>query len=305
MKRVGLRIDVDTWRGTREGMPRLLETLALHGVRASVFFSVGPDNMGRHLWRLAKPAFLWKMLRSNAVSLYGWDILLAGTAWPGRLIGRGNVEVMRQTARTHEVGLHAWDHFAWQTWAGVWRPEQLHRHIEQGKTELEDLLGQAVTCSAVAGWRADQRVIEAKQCFGFRYNSDCRGSTLFRPQLVNGALGTVQIPVSLPTWDEVVGSTVKPQQFNRYLLDAIHSAPGTPVYTIHAEVEGIAFLQQFSALLTMAHLEGLQFCPLGELLPTSDSDLPIGKVVRGTIQGREGWLGCQQGVDDQHYQVNQ
>lgn len=42
MIKVGLRIDVDTFRGTREGVPRLLEILSQHNIQASIFSASAP-----------------------------------------------------------------------------------------------------------------------------------------------------------------------------------------------------------------------------------------------------------------------
>jgi len=83
MTRLALKIDVDTLRGTREGVPRLLECLARHDVRATFLFSLGPDHTGRALRRVFRRGFVGKVRRTSVVRHYGVRTLLYGTALPG------------------------------------------------------------------------------------------------------------------------------------------------------------------------------------------------------------------------------
>ena len=289
---VGLRVDVDTYRGTRDGVPELLRLLAEQRITASFFFSVGPDNMGRHLWRLLKPAFLLKMLRSNAASLYGWDILLRGTFWPGPLIGKHCADVIRKTDETgHEVGLHAWDHHRWQAQVERMSAQQIRREIEKGMSELTRILGRPVTCSAAAGWKCTEAVLTQKQDFGFSYNSDCRGRSLFIP-VIQGKKHTPQVPVTLSTYDEIIGRDgIEDKNYNEHLLGLIRPDQ-LNVLTIHAEVEGISRAQLFARFLQMARARNIHFVPLGQLLPSAD-EIPAGTIENGHIKGREGTLCIQ------------
>lgn len=289
---VGLRVDVDTFRGTRDGVPKLIDLFAHHNVRATFFMSVGPDNMGRHLWRLLKPSFLGKMLRSNAASLYGWDILLRGVFWPGPRIGERLREYVKLPhVAGHEIGLHAWDHYRWQVDIENFSAAQLHRQIKLGFDSLADIIGAAPRCSAAAGWRCDERALLAKEAFNFQFNSDCRGTSIFAPKIDNKTLAP-QIPVTLPTYDEVIGKAgVTAANFNDYLLP-LFKPQQLNVYTIHAEVEGIALYKQFDELLRRAADNAIYFCPLGELLE-HDKPLPKCSLVEKTMTGREGWLATQ------------
>ncbi|MBI1827824.1 MAG: 4-deoxy-4-formamido-L-arabinose-phosphoundecaprenol deformylase [Planctomycetes bacterium] len=291
--RIGLRVDVDTFRGTKLGVPNLLRLLKEHDAKASFFFSVGPDNMGRHLWRLVKPKFLAKMLRSRAAKLYGWDILLRGVFWPGPMIGERLGDIIRATADAgHEVGLHAWDHHAWQSRLDRMNAREIEEALSKGVGVLERTLGVAPTCSAAPSWKCDDGVLLAKEKFPFRYNSDCRGSSVFRPQVNGMTLSQPQIPTDLPTYDEIVGCDgVTDENYNAHMI-SLFRRDGLNVLTIHAEVEGIALAELFNSFLTSATNQGMEFVPLGELLPHSDS-IPPGRVGRSEIAGREGWIARQ------------
>jgi undecaprenyl phosphate-alpha-L-ara4FN deformylase len=291
--KVGLRIDVDTLRGTRDGVPNLFSLLAGHDIKASFFFSTGPDNMGRHLWRLLRPSFLIKMLRSKAASLYGWDIIFKGTCWPGPVISNKTGGMMfTATDAGHETGLHAWDHHAWQARIHRMSVETIQASIKKGFNALADAAGSLPVCSAAPGWRCTDNVLTAKEKFPFKYNSDCRGDSIFYPVVNGKPLQQPQIPTTLPTYDEVIGRDgITDSNYNDYILSLLKS-DGLNVLTIHAEVEGLARIELFETFLQKAKERDISFIPLGGLL-TDDLNIKHAAIAKGTVKGREGWISCQ------------
>jgi undecaprenyl phosphate-alpha-L-ara4FN deformylase len=229
------------------------------------------------------------MLRSKAASLYGWDILLAGTFWPGREIGAALGQVLRVTeAAGHEVGLHAWDHHKWQVAALRMSRTALQKEIRRGIDAFHDALGHAPDCTAAAGWICNETVLTAKEEFPFRYNSDCRGRTVFVP-IVDCKRMTPQIPTTLPTYDEVIGQNgVSDVNYNAELFRLI-LPDRLNVLTIHAEVEGLSRASLFESFLDRCRERRIVIKPLGSVLETAQP-LPSNGICLAPVPGRDGDL---------------
>jgi hypothetical protein len=92
---LGIKVDVDTYRGMKEGVPRLIRIFSAHDIRASFFISMGPDNSGKAVFRFfTRRGFLKKMFRSNAVGMYGVRTALSGTLLPARQIARSFQDIV-------------------------------------------------------------------------------------------------------------------------------------------------------------------------------------------------------------------
>ncbi len=133
------------------------------------------------------------------------------------------------------------------------------------------------------------QVLVEKNRFDFLYNSDCRGDRMFRP-LIDGKEYAVQIPATLPTYDEVIGQDgINAENYNDFMLGLIK--PGQlNILTIHAEVEGIVCADMFDEFLQKAKERNISFVPMIELLPDDINSLPIDSVKTAPLPGREGWV---------------
>ncbi len=292
--KIGLRVDVDTLDGARSGLPQLLSLFTRYGINASFFLSLGPDNMGRHVRRLLRPEFLNKIIRTRASKLYGFKVLARGVLWPGPLIWKALTPHLRRLKKEgHEIGLHAWDHHLWQSRAERLTQEEVRDEIARGMDRLTELTNSPTRTFAAPGWKGTEALLDLEETFEFKYGSDCRGKSIFLPVIGGRKINVPQVPVTLPTYDEVIGRNgVTEENFNDYLLARLE-LDRLNVLTIHAEVEGVSCRSLFEDFIQKATKNGVAFVPLGSLLPDDCRLLPTGTIGMGTVEGREGWVAVQ------------
>jgi undecaprenyl phosphate-alpha-L-ara4FN deformylase len=289
---IALKIDVDTYRGTREGAPRLADLLQRLGVPATFLFSLGPDHTGRAIKRTFRRGFLGKVKRTSVLKHYGVKTLLYGVLLPGPHIGRRCGAQLQDLARRgFEVGVHAWDHVRWQD--GVARASEpwTRRELTLARDQFAEVFGRAPLVYGAAGWQTNRYVSALQRELGFHYASDTRGTGPFLPVLDQGAAAVAQLPTTLPTLDELIGR-VDPVD---HLLTVTAGAPaGDHVFTLHAELEGGAYLPSFERLLRAWQQRGTRLTDLATYAAQLDfASLPHCSIVAGTVEGRSGRLAMQ------------
>ena len=284
--KLALKIDVQTLRGTRQGVPRLIELLQKHNATASFFFCVGPDHSGRALKRL---------LRNNLLKYYGLPSLLYGTLLPGPDIGKKCGAIMRQArADGFEVGLQAYDAAAWTNHAAQSAAGWSEKQMRLGHGRFADIFGEPPKTHAAAGWQMNLYAYRLTQRMGFDYCSDTRGRCPFIPIYRGEIIACPQLPTTLPTLDEAIKSAgVKGAADHLLNLSANPPATGH-LYSLRAELEGMRLAPLFERLLLGWRAQGYELVATRELYASLETGkFPRHEVALGKLPGASDMLMLQ------------
>lgn len=280
MTPIRLRVDVCTFRGLRDGVPRVLESLKRASARATFFVTFGPDASGLAMRRMLNPAFAWKMLRTRAVRSYGLATAFYGTLLPAPLVGAGRPDLLRRIrGEGHEIGMHGWDHRRWQDRLPDYPASRLRDEFSRMCDAYEAALGARPEAFAAPAWCVTTDLLAAEEAAGLRYASDARGRSPFLPLLDGRIYRVPQRPATLPTLDEVLGAGSR-DTFVHSILRLSGQQPDWCCLTAHAETEGGAYRREFEQLL--ARLDR-PVAPLGEAEPGHPVPCPMGM---RTLPGR-------------------
>jgi len=294
---LALKVDVDTYRGTRRGVPRLVEVLKKHGAGATFLFSLGPDHTGRAITRMFQRGFMSKVRRTSVVSHYGAPTLLYGTVLPGPDIGRRCADIMRHVRdEGFEVGVHAFDHVRWQDGVATEGAGWTRRQMELACERFRDIFGSDPKVHGAAGWRMNRHAYRLTQLLGFSYCSDTRGTQPFVPVYQAEIIACPQLPTTLPTLDEMIGvNGVTVDNVAQHVLELSRDPLSSGhVYTLHAELEGLKLAPVLERLLEGWRAMGYKLMSLGDYFDSQPyKNLPRHEAAVGEVTGRSGTLALQ------------
>ena len=290
--RLALKIDIDTDRGTALGVPNLLADLCAAGVPATFLFSLGPDQTGRAITRVFRPGFLTKVSRTSVLSMYGVRTLLNGTLLPAPHIGRRNTAALRAVRDAgFEVGIHCYNHYRWQDHLHRMSLAAVRAEFVAARAEFLRIFGRETHTAGAAGWQSNVHSRMVYDEAGLLYGSDTRNGAPFFPRLGGRVFQTLEIPSTLPTFDELLGrreypdSRIVPHYLSLLRDDAVN------VLTIHAEIEGMGKRSLFRALLAACRERGVTFIRLDEYtreLLANRAAIPVRDQILAPIDGRSG-----------------
>ena len=288
MPKLALKVDVNTYRGTRVGVPRLMEALKRHQVQASFYFTLGKDHTGRAIKRIFRPGFLSKASRLSVWEHYGFKTMLYGTLLPAPDIGRKCADVMRSVRDDgFEVGIHGYDPIRWQENIASGDMEWTRREMQRAVDRFSEIFGMASRSYAAAGWQLNRHALRLMQHFGFSYTSDTRGTHPFTPTWNAEIIACPQLPTTLPTLAELINlDGISVDNVVQHLLRMTETPPANGhVFTLQAEFEGGKWLPLFEQLLDGWKAQGYDIVSLrlyAEGLPAS---LPRHEIEMRAVEG--------------------
>lgn len=254
--RLALRIDVPGY-AARSALPVLVDVLRANGASASFVFALGPDWLGRSLAQHC--AGTLKQVRNACFDLgtYGWR----SKQW------------MKQVERAD----------------ATWTTTQFERMTRTFAKVLEV----PPTLHAAPGWCSNPHALRLTQRYEFTCASDTRGRHPFIPVWNGEIVRCPQIPVTLPTLDELVTS---PRQDPAAVIDTLLALTANP--PLHGHVFSLKATRSLGKtplpleqLLTGWREQGYEVVSVQTLAARLDVDkLPRHEVVTGKVPGYNGTL---------------
>ncbi|MFN3884882.1 MAG: polysaccharide deacetylase family protein [Rhodocyclaceae bacterium] len=212
-----------------------------------------------------------------------------GNDWLGRSPARQCRHLLEQVrAAGFDLGILGWQPTQWVERADSAPATWVSKQLDQARTAFEKLFGHTPRLTAAPGWQGNPHSLRLTQRLGFSISSDTRGRHPFIPVWNGEIVRCPQIPVTLPTFEELANSSDErtADAVDALLALSAKPSPAGHVFNLTASRAIGKAPQHFERLLAGWRAQGYRIVSL-DIFATGlvIDQLPRHEIVIGTVPG--------------------
>lgn len=165
-----LRVDLESDKGIKEGVPRLLDLLNDYKIKASFYLVMGGES---GIFNTLKYRKKIKSSEERVIKLWGFKDKLKMVFFPKDFVEE-NIKILKRILEEgHELGIHGWKH---REWTRGLEKINIKKTISKSIVRYVQLFGKKPISWASPGFNTNEKVLKELQNLGISHISDFQGN---------------------------------------------------------------------------------------------------------------------------------
>ncbi len=217
-----LRIDLESQKGIKKGLPKILNLLAKYNIKASFYLTMGGESNIFELLRYRK-----KIPGKREVKVFSKLEILRMLFFPKNFVRENKKILKRILDGGHELGIHGWKHRAWTR---ALEKIDIKKQIDFSIKKYWIMFEKKPDSFCSPAFRINRRVIDILDKTGFKIISDLGGEKPFR--LKNTNIINVPITIKGANNTPIIEYLVTQKYSDEEILDYLKKQIGQKKYSI-------------------------------------------------------------------------
>ena len=167
-----LRIDIESDKGIKFGLPKILCLLKKYNLKASFYLTMGGES---NLFELLK--YRKKLKGERKIKVFSFLEKLRMIFFPGDFVKNNHVILKRILDEGHELGIHGWKHRAWTR--GLEKID-IKMELIKAINKYQKIFGRKPVSFSAPGFNTNREVIRFLERQGLKVISDLPGEKPFK-----------------------------------------------------------------------------------------------------------------------------
>ena len=180
-----LRIDVESQKGITEGLPKILDLLKKHNIKASFYLTMGGESS---LWEIIR--YRKKLPGERKIQVFSTSEKIRMLLFPRDFVGENKRILKRVLSEGHELGIHGWKHRKWSR--GLSKKNAEH-DLELAVKRYKKLFRENPLTFSSPAFQINSEVLKVLEKKEFRVISDLDGEKPFKIRSTN----IINVPITV------------------------------------------------------------------------------------------------------------